>query len=318
MFVFSEYKKLTRETQSMATRYWAEVVKNQLGADCPNQILAAHLKREETAIPGWSNNSSRYWNKRLKGMPASRESKIDQTESILPGSKAVLLHPLWQLVDVNKHDDILLNKVLLALPPGLHSRLFKSDASGVMRRKKTVRNKFLVKLYSMNSLDALACLLALALEARAKNIQHDLNNYEMGLLKVFLRLSVLTELNVIYPSLYKRISCIFNQTSADLDRIKFVRPDKDLSVQIMPDSWVSIKILVNSYSWALNAAIKRGIVADCQKDKFVFLYSINHISFHEVQTDLANHTDLSVDDETLGHCPHDTVGRFKYFLNKLK
>ena len=254
----------------------------------------------------------------LKGEPASRESKIDQTEGILPGTKAVLLHPLWQLVDMKEHDDILLNKALLALPPELHSRLFKSDASGVMSRKKTVRNKFLVKLYSMNSLDALACLLALALEARVKNSRHDLSHYEMALLKVFLRLSVVTELNVIYPSLYKRISCIFNQTAIDFFRLKSSRPDKDLPVQIMPDSWVSIRMLVNLYSLALNTAMNIGVVADCQKEKFVFLYSINHTSFHEVRTDLANHTDLSADYETLDHCPHETVGRFKYFLKKLK
>lgn len=300
----------------MATQYWTEVVKQQLVADCPNQILAAHLSPDETAVPGWSNNSSRYWNRKFKGEPASRESKIDQTDIIVPGSKAILLHPLWHLLDANEHSDQLLNRALLALPSEMHTKLFQSSSNGTIRRRKDPHRKFLIKLYSMNSLDALACIFALALEDRSNVSQLRSNNYEMGLLKIFLRLSVLTELKVICRPLYNRISDIFNHSEIDLRRLKPVHLRQSLPLQIFPHEWLSIDRLITAYVDLIDTALKVGIIADSQHEKLLLLYSTNHTSFHTARTELAELSDPRMTVGCLGSDARAAIRNLEFHLKK--
>lgn len=157
MFLFRDYKKLSRMIRSLATRYWAEVVKAQLGAECPNQVLAAHLNPNDTRTAGWSNNTSRYWNRMLRGEPASRENNVNATETILPGTKAILIHPLWHLLGATDITHNLLMRVFLALPASLHSKLYETAPNGLIYRKRSFNKRFLIHLSALNSLDALTC-----------------------------------------------------------------------------------------------------------------------------------------------------------------
>ena len=174
----------------------------------------------------------------------------------------------------------------------------------------------MITLFKMNSLDALTCVFALALEARSKNNPHEQKNFEMGFLKIFLRLSALTELRVIYKPLYKRISEIFNQSLADDDRLTLVVDEHNLPLQIVPNDWVDIDSMVDSYLDVLASAKKLGLVSGCQKEKRLFLYTINHTNFRDVQHDLAALANMGLDDSHLVGHTRKTIERFNRYLKK--
>lgn len=316
MFSFRDYKKLDYTVRSMATRYWAEVIKGLLGAQCANQILAAHMNPNETMVPGWSNNTSRYWNRMLRGEPASREINVNITESILPGTKAILTHPLWQLIGATDISHKLLMKVFLALPAHFHSKIYETTPNGLIYRKRVNNKKFIVHLAALNSLDALTCLLALAFEERLEGTQKYLLTYEMGVLKVLLRLSVLTEIKFIYVDLYQAISGLMNQSQSDLERLSthdiHLRPP----LRILPANWFDISHSVALYTRVLEMAAILRLVSNREDHKFLFLYSVNHVDLDSLCAELHLLIQGELQAGNLSETTKATLRRFERSLKK--
>lgn len=316
MFSFKNYKKLNYTVRSITTRYWAEVIKGLLGADCANQILAAHKNPNGTMVPGWSNNMSRYWNRMLRGEPASRENNVNITESILPGTKAIFSHPLWHLLGATDITHKLLMQVFLALPVFFHSKLYETAPNGLIYRKRTVNKRFLIHLSSLNSLDALTCLLALALEAKLEGNQNYLLRYEMGVIKVLLRLSVLSEIKFIYGGLYQSISARMNQSQSDLERLSTHDFRLMPPLRILPDDRFNIDRAVAIYSNALEIASKVGLVSDKKEQQFLFLYSVNHVDLGKVCVELNSLMQGDLQINQLSETTKDTLKRFDRLLKK--
>lgn len=318
MFSFRDYKKLNYTVRSMATRYWAEVIKGLLGAVCANQILAAHKSPNETRVPGWSNNTSRYWNRMLRGEPASREINVNFTETVLPGTKAILTHPLWHLLGATDITHKLLMKVFLALPASFHSKVYGTAPNGLMCRKRVINKKFLVYLSALNSLDALTCLLALALEAKLEENQKYLPWYEMGVIKVLLRLSVLTEIQFIYGDLYRSISALMNQSQSDIERLSAHDIRLTPPLRIIPADWFDINHSVALYRQVLEIASNLGLVSDKENHKFLFLYSVNHVDLDSLYVDLLLLSQGESRVEVLSETTKATLRRFERSLIKPK
>lgn len=286
MYTFSNYKKLDNETRSMATRYWAEVVKNKLGASCPNQILEAHLEKEVTAVAGWSNNSSRFWNRMLKGHPVSLERKVDETDKLLPGTKSLLIHPLWQLMGEAGKSQQGINMALLALPIEFRSMLFVTSPSGDVTRKTKLTSRQEQKLFSMTSMDCLACFLGIGLEARLQANFSKLRIYEMGLLKVLLRLVATGELGSIGARLHSAIENLFFTTQDDFDRVDGGEYSLPIPTRILPYGYKFLTRWMLAYKTSHELSVALNWITTSSEDKLYLHYLVNHVSINTYIGDL--------------------------------
>jgi hypothetical protein len=278
MFTFADYKKLKTEVRTIATRYWAEVVMRRLGVTKPNQILAKHLGDAITSTPGWSNNSSRFWNRMCKGAALLKENNANKTDALLPGTKAIFTHPLWQLLDHDRFDYAFNNMVLLALAPEIRDRLFKANSDGCLERKSRVSTKTAQLFFSLNSLDGLTCLLALSLEARSEASPAKQLRYEMGAMNIFLRLATLTEIKVVAEPIYKLMSNLFNQSPHDIKRITALDMSLPIPTKIVPEQFPVIQRAIRYYETVLMLATDKGLLRVDRREKEIFLSQVTHLN----------------------------------------
>ena len=310
-YSFSDYKKLSPDTRSLVTRYWAEVVKESLGARCPNQILKMHLTPEETAEPDWASNKTRFWSNKLKGQPVTREIKVDQTECIVPGTKSIFTNPLWHLIGTTDHDISTITRALTSVGPQLHPRLFRVNQAGHTIRKPRIAPETKRLLFASNSLNSLACTFALTLEAKMLGNRSDSSDLERILLKLLLRLSTVTELSAIQEPLYNAISASLNRTAKDLERLESSFMDCGLPHFFYPNDVIEGKRLVSCYLDILQKAIRAGLVKDARKEKLFFLYTLNHTGFYEVWNDIDLLAEGRITEENLKPLTLATIDRFK-------
>ena len=282
MFTFSDYKRLKPGIRAVATRYWAEVVKERLGVATPNQILAKHLGEEATATPGWSNNTSRFWNRILKGQALLRENSADKTDILLPGTKAIFTHPLWQLLDCENFNQVLANRVLLTLSPDIRDRIFKVCSDGSMQRKPKVNSKTAELFFSLNSLDALTCLLTLSLEARNKGSLRTQLWFEVGVTQVFFRMATITELKAVATQVYGLISNLFNRNAEDIKRISAYDKSLPVPTRIFPAQYPQIQRALSYFDIILTLAADKGLIGEHPQDKAIFLNQVNHTNIADI------------------------------------
>lgn len=288
MFTFSDYKKLKPDIRAIATRYWAEVVKQRLGVTTPNQILAKHLGEEVTSIPGWSNNSSRFWNRMLQGKALLRENNADKTEGLLPGTKAIFTHSLWQLLGSNSFEQVFINKVLLSLSPEIRGCIFKVNSDGSLHRKTTLSTKTAQFICSSNSLDALTCLLALTLEAKKQGRLPVQRHYEMGVMSIFFRMAALTGLKVVAMQVYELISNIFNQSADDIKRITAYDESLPIPSRILPAQYPQTQRALEYLETILTLATQKRLIGEGDKERAIFLNQINHTNIADMLMELVS------------------------------
>lgn len=266
MLNFSDFKKLSRDIRSVATQYWAHTVKLRLGANCPNQILAALKSDKETLSPGWSNNSSRFWNRMLKGEPVTWVQHVEQTEALLPGSASVLLHPLWFLLDCSPGELDKIKTIVFSMPFEFQTCFLKRNDDGSISFKRATK-KFIKKQLSSNSLDSIAFFMVLNLIFRS-----DYN--EMLLMKSFMRLSVMSEFGLVAETFYKILAEKYNDPK---DR-SLRRTDLffDIPIRIVPYATSNVSGWIFKYNTSIELACELGIIGPDTLSKTKFIHAINH------------------------------------------
>lgn len=283
MYSFRDYSQLNDSVRSVASRYWAEVIKQRVGATCANQVLAAHLSDEITSVPGWSDNYSRFWNRIFDGKPVAREGKVNESDKVVPGTKSLLLHPLWQLLNTSEHDTASLIEALEAIPYELHSKIIERKQSGEPIIKETLHPKVWKKLFGLTSIDCLLVWLVLAKKAQIEANAPALIQFEMNILRVYFRLVVLTEFSAITTPLYELIA-VFLDPDDFHSRISSLN---QLPVCILPSKAFSPEKLANRLKGMLQDLVIAGIIDDSIRSKELFLYCINHSSSHNLTQDLS-------------------------------
>ncbi|MCP3865133.1 MAG: hypothetical protein GY923_12005 [Aestuariibacter sp.] len=317
MYNFSDYKLLKNPVRSIASRYWSEVIRQRLGATCANQILAAHLDDHSKSTPGWSENSSRFWNHMLSGKPAGIESKVEQSEKIAPGTKNILLHPLWQLINSKSPDEEHLLDVLAALPYELHSRLITRDLNGQRSFKKKIHPKTKRNLFEMTSIDSLTIWLVLVKREQLAGTSEIPCPSEVHVIRVFFRLVVLNEFSVITTDLYHLISEFFGKDSAHSATETY----NQLPIEVLPVNLCSPEQIATMLQRTLAALAGANFIEDSPEGKERFLRSINHSNSHNLLQDLVLLANGTLDRGSIGRDALEAMDRYEQetaFLVKRK
>lgn len=157
------------EIDVLRTAFWYAEIKARLHGAIPAEI-EHHLEPGaffEVAKGYWAHKNK--WPKYRVGLHVPRNSLATRADELLPGSKAILNHVLWQVLKmkypVTAHADDWLRK----LDPVIQQRVLKFQNYAVLRVPTSGR--LLLSLEKRAGIDALACLTILLRESseRADN-----------------------------------------------------------------------------------------------------------------------------------------------------
>jgi hypothetical protein len=210
MYTFDNYLTLSRDTKSLATRYWCASLKMYLGESSAygmkRKLFADDEQRQSSS--GWLNNSSRFFNKKEQGEPVIRVNVVDEIDRRLNTElsfKALLCHPLWQLIDNPQPTAQSIKQVLGNLPANYVNLLFKEDANGELVRKKKISRKAVDKLCDSIDIHALTCWIAFCLETpKPSNPVLDIN--QLSAIIYLLKIGLVTPFSMIVEPFYHHLN----------------------------------------------------------------------------------------------------------------
>ncbi len=210
MYTFDDYLKLSRPTKALATRFWVASIQVHLGAKscCEIKKWLQTPQESESCETDWLNKSSRFFNLKMNGQPVVRVNTVDDIDRRIGtdfGFKALLCHPLWQLIDNCQPTIQSVNEVLSNLPAHYVNILFKEDGFGNLIRKPSLSKKVIRSLIKKTDIHAFTWLIARCLQDTAMDGETlDMNQLEA--IKYLLKLANMAPFNAIAIDFYRHIN----------------------------------------------------------------------------------------------------------------
>jgi len=289
MYTFENYLGLSRDTRSLATRYGCACLKAYLDAPSAygmkKKLFAEDEQRRHSSE--WLNNSSRFFNKKEHGEPVIREYVVDDIDRRLNAEfsfKALLCHPLWQLIDNAQPSKQSIKEVLENLPANYVNLLFKEDAYGNLIKKKKINGRTELKLMGRTDIHALTCWIAICLEPPApKNTLFDRN--QLLAILYFLKLGLITPFSAIAVDFYEYLNTQFlplYSSQTLIPRVNFSMcrlPDGRLHclpLQLISRLVPDIEPILSVYQELCKRAIQLKLVPDSKEGKICFYNAFRH------------------------------------------
>lgn len=149
-------------TEAFRTVFWFHAVRIASGATSASQMDAWLAARLALSDDGRIDRKKK-WRSYQYGRHSPSEPQVAAIESLLPGSRALFNHPLWQILRIDLKVQDQLAGLIVLLPPAIYS---------LVRGNATPDQPHLVQLEGWNatrlrrlqrqvSLDSLACLIVL-------------------------------------------------------------------------------------------------------------------------------------------------------------
>lgn len=153
--------KRTNEVDALRTAFWFATIKERLQVPTSYQV-------EKCLDPNAFNKHSKWWSHGSKwkkyevGQHVPRSSLVTQVDKALPGTKAILNHVLWQVLQTKQSVSECADDWLHKLSPHIQQCVFKNQDYGYSRIPTSKR--LLLSLEKRVGIDALACLTILLCE----------------------------------------------------------------------------------------------------------------------------------------------------------
>ncbi len=289
MYTFENYLALSRNTKSLATRYWCACLKEHLGVSSAYGIKKRLLTEDEqrSSHLGWLNSSSRFFNKKEQGEPVIRVHVVEDIDRRLNTEfnfMALLCHPLWQLIDNKKPSRQSINQVLSNLPANYVNLLFREDAYGNLVRKKNISRKALEKLCDSIDIHALTCWIAFCLETpEPNNPVLDIN--QLSALKYLIKIGLTTPFSAIVEEFHFYMNEQFRPLyiNSSFNPVHFfssyVAPNgtRDfLPMRLISEEALDIRSALSLYQELCERAIQIRLVSDSKEGQVSFYNLICH------------------------------------------
>ncbi|OMQ32278.1 hypothetical protein [Pseudomonas putida] len=163
-------KKATRRNpiETLRVRYWYEGLKARTFLSSA-YALEQHFERE--SFQRNSNGTIRHyrskWSGYEKDLNTPKSKTLRRVEHLAPGSTRELEHPLWEIMRSVDHKNIDADAYMRTLSVDVQAVVFSSGFSGLSAysKRESVTQRLLDKLEKRVSLDCVACLICLVLEA---------------------------------------------------------------------------------------------------------------------------------------------------------
>lgn len=252
----------TSDATKIATNLWLDIIQYHRQGDSLGQI-------ERWLTNKNSANSRDYWEqypRRCYRFRAGRETPgdkfIDRVERKVPGTKRVIQHPLWWVLDNPESDLESVHQQMRQLEPNVYRRLFQRSRKHGPSPRRKLRTPFQVgNIGRVKNLDALAGLLLLLRETELNN-QHDYNlECQEQILELLERLSSFSPYSAISEPLSELI----------IERFLNTGPN---SKQTAPADKTEIQRKAFENALTIRAAMQQGYISSNPQDQLDFLYRL--------------------------------------------
>gem|GEM_PF-1984053 len=208
MYSFQNYKKLNDDVAEIATNFWVLEIKSRLGCRSLYQLPIELAQLGSTLLDGSNEQISKYWNKKFNGKRLRNDVKVKKIESIpkLLGCSQMLFHPLWMLLNKEKHSNSELLEIARNLPLSISNRIL-GEKNG-----KPYLKELRKEIAFENTLDALTAKLIYLLRDKNNYPTMGDNPESVETFKLFLRLFSLRYRCKYDGRLYQLISRYFSQS----------------------------------------------------------------------------------------------------------
>lgn len=291
MYNFENYLSLSRETKSLATRYWCACLKVHLGVSSAYGIKKQLYKEDEqhSRCADWLNNSSRFFNRKEEGEPVVREYVVDDIDRRLNAEfsfKTLLCHPLWHLIDNAQPSKQSINEVLANLPANYVSLLFKEDAYGNLVRRKTISSKTRYKLMNRTDIHALTCWLAFCLDSTEPK-ETPLDIPQLLAIQYLLKIGLTTPFASIIVEFYNYLNQQFGYLYANqvMPLEHFHMPDGSLGylpMRLISAGPLAIEPVLSFYQALCRRATQLKLVPDSKEGQLCFYNFICHTEIQKI------------------------------------
>ncbi|ALU45437.1 hypothetical protein [Pseudoalteromonas rubra] len=296
MLNFHDYKRLSRPSKSLATRYFASFIQNITESKNPYQVTKKLLYAEDGSKSALTkkHNLNKLFYKKRDGEVIGREGVVRNIEQKLQKQLHVeidlmystICHPIWQLLDT-PYTEANINSILLSLPPAISSKGIARTTSGNIKRKHPY-GKTVHALSEQDSLDALTYLLILTYEKVHNPEYASLCTELISTTKMFMRMAMTLPLSPIAADLYYRIANWLNADESDNE-----------SFYLVPMGFYSKQAIdfdgaIQCYHYWLQLALEIGLIEDTYHHKMAFLKSIDHSLAGKLTEDLQDMHDYQI------------------------
>lgn len=210
---------MEREVRLVASQLYIHQVKQRSQA---TSFTALEKRLKRSNLSSISGSILRY---ARKERPVKDARLVRDIENSYPGTKRVLYHPLWFILDEPFAGLDTIHDQMRMLNLDIQGQLFqKNHETNFYERKKWPYWQSFYKIDMVNDLDALACFLMLINEMESMEKWFGFTKTKWFALGVFLRLSHFYPFSVIADDLYELIHYSFidrNNSSASECRIHF-------------------------------------------------------------------------------------------------
>lgn len=174
--------------------YWYEGLKQRTGL---GSAYALELYFEKESFKRNANGTIRHyrskWSRYEQNTISPKANTLAKVEKLSPGSTHEMNHPLWQImksVDNGKNTDF--DEYFKTLSFDIQAVLFSGESIGISicSVREPVTQSLLDKLERRAGLDALACLIAIMLEAKERQRRSLLPKVELTLHNVLLMVAI--------------------------------------------------------------------------------------------------------------------------------
>ncbi|WKD51045.1 hypothetical protein [Microbulbifer spongiae] len=253
-------------TASDATRIainlWLDIIQYHRQGDSLGEIERWLTdKRSKSNRDYWEQYPRRCYRFRA-GTEKPGKKFIDRVESKVPGTKRVIQHPLWWVLDNPEPNLESVHQQMRELEPNVYRRLFQKSPKHGPSPRRTLRTPFQIgNIGRISNLDALAGLLLLLRETELSNQQGYNLECQEQILELLERLSSFSPYNAIAEPL------------SELIIERFLKPDP-VSKNASPTKAADIQRKAFENALTIRAAMQQGYISSSPQDQLDFLYRL--------------------------------------------
>lgn len=261
----------------LPTMFWARTVQDKMGGISYGKIQRKLQTKGNTENKLFWETYSRKFYKYNKGGGIRDKKFIDLVESHVPGTKKILLHPLW---DILKNPDASLEDIFAymnRLDFDLRKKLFTTHQISKALVRKPLRQFSQIDYVALgNDLDALACLLMLMRESEIKEKIQAYLHCKWEAVFLVHRLAMISSYQGVIHLLYQSVFKLFIEKNHPLPLEFGNKHWADYPINRDIPKKNSLHSIQNIYSGILWHAERRKIISSNEQENLTFLFWVDH------------------------------------------
>jgi len=266
---------LDAKLSQLPSMLWARSIKKRMGMSY-GKIQKEFSLDSEKANPNFWPQCSRCIYKNHRGAKVRDKNFIERIEESLPGTRRLLTHPLWKILENPNSSSQQLLKYAEDLDIDIKQKIFVLDKrDGAYKRRELKRVRELKYISMRNNLDALACLLILIREFEIKELVDPYTVCKWEAHYLLGRIGLFSPVKDLASSIYEYMYPSFISKNYPLPPSFETFFSMHMPEYFQPPPYKNIDLLLTVNRYMLEVMGNKNIVSRDEEDQLKFLFLVD-------------------------------------------